>query len=1490
MKTIMKLIPIVIIGLSFFGVVLAPDIDLRKLPFVDTVYNEVFPQKERAIQEIDPNEWFLGESINTTTNFPDEFIFYDYIRQETENIGLHFMDGEVSSPVYRICYKEKEDKADSVVITLTWNMWAGNSGTIKSRWRLLWQPESAYLYSPLLMGLYIMDTHSWDATCFGDAIHYGIDFPSGTDAVWKTTNGGHWQMEFQEEYKVTQDHISADNMIQFELQVYHQGSGIDFDVNLRRAEAYFGRYSIMLEKLQMRYFPDPITEFIRSFYHYPSVSNPSIVEHKIEVYAPFKSDITLNLPLDWSNNAEGITVNPQCELEFDSVTNDVTLKNTIQGTTYTLLIQQNPDLSSYSPSYSKPLSVRDISEDYLENIGFEDGYSELLDDTSYLAPDFSSLNNSIVSEGSNSYRFGSNGGWKLLALGGTSVNEHLLDEGYYVFSIDTYIEKLEDSDTYFRLRWNDGGANKYYYFHNQYTTPNLHRWERHFFDVHIGNTFSDSGNTYQMRFELFDIGGNMKAIIFLDNLRIYRSSTSINSLSTGINTYEVYSQFIELDNYKNEFIPNAEATIEIYRRRGNLLLATFQGVTNAEGIFRTTWKYSLELWEYDVRAYIDISYSSSSFITPQIVGTSDFALNYNLGSLGGWDFQEETPNGLSSNSGGSGTTITASNGLWVGIGNSDGGVKFNTDFQVDLSYYDTISLMIYSDEDIGFQIETYSSSWITLMPQIDIDKNSWQIITFPHSLTGVYTNLRLYFERFISTTIYIDWIRLYHSSEISINQNQDYFVASSEFDSLLYQTSIDTLHIGNYYDLETVWKDTSSGLHYYNFTAYYDSFNIGCYINSTSIIGSYLNNVSGQMKIIIHDQRGRIIPFDSLKTYIDGIRLYDQFYFTEDISQLFNLTITDLFDNLLHTNPSEAFENFKEIQIELYSVKLINMDTTPVYLDITRSSQTFSEWVLPREIVEYYLPTAIYTFQIEYSSIDGDLSSASLNDTRIAFTYEVVNATAIFISGLTIEDVFSNIINLAEDLSSVNDTLGVVNASLHTQIIDVSLGVENVNSSITNQIVNVDISLNNVNSTISQELLNINSQITNLESNISLEIFNINASISNIQSEILESTLNLTIGLSYLNSTVFNNTLSLLLALETTNSIVYNNTIEVLNNVKNVNSTIYGQTIKTLTSISNINSTLYDSTIEILSNILLTNSSLFNSSISILNSIDIVNSTVIEAKIEMLNEIAKLGGLYRLHFDLIDQLGIGLSWETFKVYVNDSRIYNQDQNYYNKTLIKITVKDYFETDLLEFNHNITKAEDIPLIVPLYWIILKNEKDKTSYVEIIRNGKLGLDLAIESNSSVIIRLTSGNYDFRVYYYEYEEQVSGFDNENANYGRKLSFTGSFKVTAKMTPSVVDVSAYDGVMEDGEPKDNWDIFKEKFFEGFSYGSLAGILATTLVVIAIKELWYGTKAVGLNKAPDDSIVTPQIIEKKQDLLNKQQHSRQYQKKQKEPFKRSKL
>ena len=160
---------------------------------------------------------------------------------------------------------------------------------------------------------------------------------------------------------------------------------------------------------------------------------------------------------------------------------------------------------------------------------------------------------------------------------------------------------------------------------------------------------------------------------------------------------------------------------------------------------------------------------------------------------------------------------------------------------------------------------------------------------------------------------------------------------------------------------------------------------------------------------------------------------------------------------------------------------------------------------------------------------------------------------------------------------------------------------------------------------------------------------------------------------------------------------------------------------------------------------------------------------------------------------MINQFGIGLPWETIKIYVNGTRQFIPQAVYHNGTVLQVTAFDYFDKVLFNQTYTINSDNyEITIQVRLFTMILKNDGDYPSMVKIWRDGELGYNFTIIPSSERELTLIEGIYQYQIQYNKktWVQEGNEWHLTNLDTGLTTSQKKSFRVSAVM-PSMVDVS---------------------------------------------------------------------------------------------------
>ncbi len=624
----------------------------------------------------------------------------------------------------------------------------------------------------------------------------------------------------------------------------------------------------------------------------------------------------------------------------------------------------------------------------------------------------------------------------------------------------------------------------------------------------------------------------------------------------------------------------------------------------------------------------------------------------------------------------------------------------------------------------------------------------------------------------------IEYIRFIKDEQPFLYETDNYFLFSSTKDTQIYYYELDGY--GAYVnDLDIINKDMTVGSHIFNFVVIYDTFSERDFSQTSSVWYTYSYTIAedGLSTISIVDQQSNFIDPRTFKIEIDSQRIYGDTFYMSDISSVFNLTISDFWGNVLYQNVAETYSRFVDLVLTLYSVKIYNEMQNPVHVSLT-NGPTFSEWILPGEIIEYKLRADSYNFTLQYSNVASGFSAATLNGTTAEYIFSVNSDTALIINEFSIADVYNNVISLINDLDATNSS---IQAAIINQTNNITISIDNTNTNINNQTNNIIIEITNTNSTLGSQLNTITTDISNLQTNVTLQINQISSNIANLQTNITiqYNDLNQVVVNVQTNQTLQYNSLTSLvnnfessmdsqlnyISLNITNNLTnitlqFNDISTEINNVNssiatqfnditvllnNLNSQIDSQ-INNLTiqitnslinitgqinnidiSISNVNSEVISQANSINSNISNVNATLYLQSIDILNQINNNNSTIYNQTISILSAISNTNStLYSQTLSILTQIDLSNSTQVALLLSNQNEIFEA----------QVIAAEYMSELRVERSDLLPSGNYVSMAIQTNW--------RNATVKIYVNGSLQYD-GLESDAIVLQLIGSGSFN-------------------------------------------------------------------------------------------------------------------------------------------------
>ncbi len=126
----------------------------------------------------------------------------------------------------------------------------------------------------------------------------------------------------------------------------------------------------------------------------------------------------------------------------------------------------------------------------------------------------------------------------------------------------------------------------------------------------------------------------------------------------------------------------------------------------------------------------------------------------------------------------------------------------------------------------------------------------------------------------------------------------------------------------------------------------------------------YVSEVYGFLTINLYDGQSIKFTDDAYKIYVNGTRIFDDTIFNRTDYD-YSIVITDYFNYTIYTGIVD-YARFVDIELSVYTFKVYSMiaDDNYFYFNLTRSGgATYSQHLLPSEILTYRLITGVYTYE-----------------------------------------------------------------------------------------------------------------------------------------------------------------------------------------------------------------------------------------------------------------------------------------------------------------------------------------------------------------------------------------------------------------------------------------------------------------------------------------------------------------------------------------------
>jgi len=454
------------------------------------------------------------------------------------------------------------------------------------------------------------------------------------------------------------------------------------------------------------------------------------------------------------------------------------------------------------------LTIKDVSNTYLEDVGFENGRWEddWLTNPSYPIETIE-IDTNVVFEGYFSLKLSStdNGDDYLY------FQKNKIIEGYYYISFSYYITSIEygaynPAYLYFSYKNINGWQDTVLGSSDSYVAD---RWQSAFIYAHIDQT-----TDYPFRI----LSHGAKFMMYFDNFRIFKTSTEIETIEPS--KYEFSSTLRVWDGYLNPLVEGQQTLNTTLLERSSQTAVYSTNLTSTTGIFELEYNYGLEQKEYELWTY---SYSSEEFnncsfyFTPSQAEETDYA-ETELGDA--WDFTEGDKDSWDAYDL---DVYTIENG--EAVGESDcttawDGIRSYTDYPLSDEYH-TVYIRAKTNRTQNFIY------WI----QTDVQaralyftlSTTWQVfeLSFTAWIGETVTETRIQ-----ATTsgdpikMEFDFIRLVHVDKPELIETDTNFYLSSSENTYDYVVYSDSSYLDTLSDLDVILKNNTVGNHNLTYVLY----------------------------------------------------------------------------------------------------------------------------------------------------------------------------------------------------------------------------------------------------------------------------------------------------------------------------------------------------------------------------------------------------------------------------------------------------------------------------------------------------------------------------------------------------------------------------------------------------------------------------------------------------------------------------------------------
>ena len=408
----------------------------------------------------------------------------------------------------------------------------------------------------------------------------------------------------------------------------------------------------------------------------------------------------------------------------------------------------------------------------------------------------------------------------------------------------------------------------------------------------------------------------------------------------------------------------------------------------------------------------------------------------------------------------------------------------------------------------------------------------------------------------------------------------------------------DSIYHSNSEGMHQIPIDDTAGDHHYticitSYATHYDkTFDVDYYVwwyNFTNVVPIDVSIY--ETNVVIIDNLGRVIDFNTFVVYKNGTRIYSQTTITYS-NYAYNITIVDRWGETLNSTVFTTGDYEFVLVVEVYSLKIMSWYEDFVFFNITHGGLTYIEVITPLDTIEFELYTGTYDWEVDYR-----------NGTTIQGQTILTDSTAIIVTGSTIADILGYSADLLDMTTQINVTL----------------------TSTTNQILTISVDLTNINTTINEQLIYVLLNITNTDSLIGQQTIDILAELQNVNSTLYNQTVDIILDLSYISSNVTAGFISVAADLLAIDSNLYSNFTSVTATLSLIDSSLLSNFTEIVATLTAINSEITSNYISLTATLAAIDSNLLSNFTSVAATLSLIDSNLLSNFTEVTATLSAIG-------------------------------------------------------------------------------------------------------------------------------------------------------------------------------------------------------------------------------------------------------------------------